>query len=271
MVKNKCLAVFAAAAILSAALRIVEMLALTEYETGFIRREKTVAFYAISVIIAILIAFAAAYAVKNNPQAKSRGSFYLVTSVCSLLAGVALILEIFGGEYSGVPYVLRMLCMVFAALSALYFFAFALRAAVYLTMSPKLSVIPIAFFIVKSAAIFIRGSYHAVINETLLEVGLYCFSMLFFLEAARSVNGLGDAKSVKKFTVFGILASLFSLIYSVPQIIVSLFYSDAMHSSSNGVVLPLFIGLYIACLVFSRITFTGESSGQNSFYYSGRH
>lgn len=267
MIKNKTFAAFLSATGLSAVFRAVQLLFMTEYETGFIMRERAVPFYVFSALIALLFAGCAFFAVSNSPQAKKRKYFYLLTSIASILLGGALVFEVFAGGYTGIPSVVRVLYIAFAALSALYFIAFALRPVIYFPFSAKFSVLPVAFFITKAAAVFIRGSYHAVISDTVLEAGIYCFNLLFFLETARAVNGFGNNKSVKKITVFGILAALFSLTLSVPKIAVSLVYGAALHSGDAGSMLPLFIGLYDACIVFSRVSFSSRESG----LFGGRH
>ena len=271
LIKNKSLAVFLSAAVLSAAFRVFQMLALTEYDTGFIRREKTVPFYILSALIALLFAGVAIFAAAKSPQAKKGKAFYLLTSVAALLMGGTLVFEAFGGDYTGIPSVVRVLYIVFALLSSLYFIAFAIRPVIYFPLSAKFAVLPVAFLITKAVSVFVRGSYHAVINDTVLEVGVYCFNMLFFLETARAVNGFGDGKSVKKIAVFGLVAALFSLTLSVPKIIVGAVYGAALHSGVYGSALPLFLGLYDACLVFSRVAFVPRPEGSKGIYYVGKH
>ena len=265
LLKNKILAVFAATGLLSAGIRLFQILALTEYDTGFIKTDKIFLFYFLSVVTAVLIGVAAIYAFISAASVRTNG-YYLTVSVSSMIAGAVLAFCAFTDNYAGVPGVLKVICLSFSVLCGLYFIAFALRAVFGFKFPPNLSVLPVIFIIAKTAAIFVRGSYHAVINDTVLEVAAYCFNMLFFLEIARAVNGLGNTASLKKISTFGILAAMFSLVFSVPKIIVALVYGSALHDGAGDSVIPLFIGLHVLSVVFSRVSFVKQENRRMGIY-----
>ena len=273
MKKKIVFAVFAAAAVLAVILRLYQMLALTEYETGFIERENYSLYIVLAAIIALLVLGAPIFALMSAPTPKKSQSYNIVLSLSEiLLAGASLLdaLFVYSSE-NDVPQFLKIACLALGALCAAYFAAAGVRSVIYFPFSSKLAAIPPAFFTVRAACVFISCSRHAVVSDTVFEVFIYCACMLLFLEIARAANGAGGKLSVRKITFFGLAAALLSFGFSLPKVALGMFYSSALHDSARGAVLTLALGLYSAALVFSRLNFSGKSERMLGVYYQGRH
>ena len=269
--ENKCLLIWLSAVCLSVVFRIVEMLKLTEYDTGFIKPSAFGIAIALFIVFLITVVFATSFVSAFAAEAKRRQVCSLMISLFSLALGVATAISCVADNYSGVPGFLRILCICFGVLSALFFIAFALRPFIYFWFSPLLSAIPLIFFIVKSAVIFIKCSYHALIGDTVFDVGAYCLSMLVFLEIARSANKSGGKNSIKRFSAFSASASIFLFCASIPKILISVFYPSALHTGVGDSMFLLFLGAFISSLLFTRVGFANEARLRNGFYYAGKH
>ena len=269
--KNTCIFLWLGAVVLSVALRTVEMLEITEYDTGFIKSSYKWVAVVLTVIIGLAIAFSSVFVFKSTREGVSKKGFNSVTSLSAFVLGIALAVGTFSDNYIGVPQILKLLCIAFSLISAVYFVFFAARSWVSFPFSPILSVIPAVFFVLKSAAVAIKGAYHTVISDSVFEIAAYCFVMLFFLEFARQVNGSKQSGSTGRLAAFGMAASILSLTTAVPKMIVSAYNPSALHDSSKGEYIFLFVGLYIACEIFSRLCFVQEKSEGLSLCYAGKH
>lgn len=267
---NRCLYVFLTALVITAGLRVFQLLSLTEYETGFILPEHYNKAVIITAFTALIILLSCVFSCACVKGGKKSNVFYLTSSVSAFFTGGMMILQPMGG-FLGVPGFLKVLCTVFAVLSAVYFIAFALRSIIHFPFSPYFAVIPAAFFVFKSACSAITGAYHTVISDTVFQITAYCFIMLYFLEFARAANGVTGKKSVKKFAAFGTAAALLSLCFSLPKILISLVSPSSVHDMSLNEYLLFFSGLYIACEVFSRLAFVQKGDDAVSIYYIGKH
>ena len=273
MKKGLLPAVFGAAAGVCLLLRVFQMLALTEHQTGFMKRENSAAYIAVSVIMALFILAAPVFALFCKPTAKKENAVNLPFTAATLLLGGACVFDVlsFTASNSTAPGFLKIIYVVFGALCAVYFAAAGVRSAFYFPFSSKLAAIPPAFFTVRAATVFVANAQHAVISDTVFDVFIYCCAMLLFLEIARAVNGAGSENSTKKITFFGLALSLSAICASLPKIALALFHSSALHDGMTGSVLTLFLGVYAALLVFSRVVFSSPKKDNLSIYYAGKH
>ncbi|MBR4910260.1 MAG: hypothetical protein IKZ47_02925 [Clostridia bacterium] len=272
MNKKGVFAAFSAVTAISVVLRIFEMLSLTEYDTGFIKLDKTAAYYTVLAVMALLLCLALALAVLNRPAPEKSKSFNLFTSIFSLFLGIAAVIDVQNQKYISVPAFLKTACVVLAFATAVFFALFAIRPFIHFRLLPELSVLPVLFFTVKAATVFISCSFHSVLSETVFDIGAYSFCMLFFLELARSVNKLTSEKSnTKKLLILGILSSYFSFCASLPRLITAIVNKSALHDSGFAGFLPLFMGFYIASVIFTRITFDPVARRKMGIYYVSKH
>ena len=264
---------FLAAALLAAVLRLCQMLAFTEYKTGFIERENHTVYIVFGVIIALLALAAPAFALMSAPVPKTDKAFSLVASLLTVVAGVACVADVLFlySSNNDTPHLLKILCVSLGSLCAAYFAACGVRSFLYFPFSSKLAAIPPAFFTMRAACVFIACSRHAVVSDTVFEVVIYCALMLLFLEIARAANGAGSRLSPRKITFSGLFTAVLSICFAVPKIALSVFYSSALHDSAGSSLLMLTLGLYSAALVFTRIDFTGKSEKALGVYYTGKH
>lgn len=270
MKKNICLLVFISAAIIAMALRAYELVSLIETETGFIISSRYTAAVIVTVSVALVVFLSSAFVSVSAINGKKNKSFYLMPSVCSLFLGAAAALEV-KENFTGTPEFLKVLCIVFAVLSAVYFIAFSLRILIHFPLSACFSIIPGIFFVLKAACVSIKNAYHTIISDTIFEIAAYCLIMLFFLEFARLANGRASKTSIKRFSAFGCAAALLSFTFSVPKILVSPVSSSAAYTVSINEYLLFLTGLYIACEVFSRVLFAQQQDKKVSIYYTGKH
>ncbi len=270
MKKKIGLWVFLAVAVMAVALRFFEVSAYIDSKTGFILPEYKTAAVVISAVILALIAVSTLFTCISAIGGKKEKGFYPLTSVFSALLGAAAAFQIFD-SFSGIPQFLRIICVVFAVLSAVYFIAFSVRFAVHFPFSARYSAIPAAFFVFKAACVAIKSAYHTVISDTVFEIASYCFIMLFFLEFARLANGTALKASIKKFATFGTAAALLSLTFSVPKFLVCIIEPAMSAKIGFNDILLAFAGLYIACEVFTRLSFTQEKNQKAVIYYIGKH
>lgn len=273
MKKSIIIAVFSASAILAAALRLCQMLAFTEYKTGFIERGGGLAFALLSVAIGLLVLGVPAFALLSGPAAAGGKPFNIALSLSSILlsgACVADVLTLASAE-GALPGFLKILYLVLGSLCAAYFAAAGVRSVIYFPFPSQLAVIPPAFLTVRAACIFIACSRLSLISDTVFEVFVYCASMLLFLEIARAVNGAGSKLSTKKIAFFGLAVSLSSICSALPELGLAVFYPSALHAGAAGSVITLALGVYAAVLVFSRIDFKKPDGTRLGVYYEGKH
>lgn len=269
--ENKCFLIWLSAVCLSVVFRLVIMLKLTEYDTGFIKSSAFGITVTLFVVFLLIVVFAASFISASAVEAKKTQKHFLITSLFSFALGVSTAVSCVLDNYSGVPAFLRILCVCFGVLSAVFFIAFALRPFIHFSFSPMFTAIPLIFLIVKSAVIFIKCSYHTLINDTLFDVGAYCLSMLLFLEIARSTNNGGDKNSIKKFSAFCTSASIFLFCASVPKILLAVFNSSALNIGIGDSVFLLFLGAFTSSLLFARVNFAKEGRHRSGVYYTGKH
>lgn len=280
--KSLVIAVFGGALAAGTLFRFLQMLFFTEYTTGFAKPTGRIPFYILFALIVLLAAAAAVFSYAAGPRAQSKKPFNLISSLFSFLLGIAVIGDTFFNSYSGIPVVLNVIYTVAAYLTSVYMILFAFRPLVHFKLPPMLAVLPPLLFTLKAATVFISYSYHAVISDTVFDVCVYCFSMLFFLETARAVNGAATKGSVAKITVFGLLTSFFAVTSSLPRLLLSIpsvinavigreMFAPLLHSSATGSIMPLFLGAYAACIVFSRVDFLPKKDRKLGVYYIGKH
>ena len=267
----KCFFAWLFAVCLSVIFRTFQILKLTEYETGFIKSSHFGTAVILFVLFVLLTVAAALFvAVSADKPQKSR-AYFRISSVFSLALGVSAAVSSIKDTYVGVPAFLRIICICFGFLSAVFFVCFAIRPIIHFPFSSKLTVIPLLFILVKSAVIFIKSSYHTLTNDTLYEVGSYCLLMLLFLELSRNANNSGDKVSIKKFSAVCSAASSFLICASLPKIIVVIFSPFALPYGIKDSVLLLFSGLFAASLLFTRVSFSGNGLKGGGRHYSGKH
>ena len=271
MRKSKSFFVWLAAAVAAVVLRLITMVMFTDYATGFIRPQYFAATVIIFGVFLCVTAFATLYISISAANAKESPSFYLTNSVFALLAGVTVATSTLFGDYANIPDVLRIICIVLGVLSAVFFCGFALRSVFHFPFSAKLAVFPLAFFIIRSAVVFIKNSYHTVISDTVFEVGSYCLLLLLFLEIARIANNAATKNAEKKFSALSTAASIFLISASFPKLLLALVYPSALHDGTGDSLLLLFLGFFVASLLFTRLDFTEKEDRKMGVYYVGRH
>lgn len=269
--ENKCFLIWLSAVCLSVVFRLVEMLKLTEYDTGFIKSPALGIAIGLFVVFLLIVVFAASFISASAIEAKKSQRFILVTSLFSLVLGITTAVSCVLDNYSGVPAFLRILCVCFGVLSAVFFIAFALRPFIHFSFSPMFTAIPLIFLIVKSAVIFIKCSYHALINDTLFDMCACCLTMLLFLEITKSANNQGSRNSIKKFSALSASASIFLFCASVPKILIAAVFPSALNSGIGDSVFFLFLGAFACSLMFTRVKFAKEGVRRSGVYYTGKH
>lgn len=256
---------------MSVVFRIFEMLKLTEYDTGFIKSPALGIAIGLFVVFLLIVMFAASFISASAVETKKTQKHSLLTSLFSLALSIVTVISCVADNYYGIPAFLRILCVCFGVLSAVFFVAFALRPFVHFLFSPMFTAIPLVFLIVKSAVIFIKCSFHTLISDTLFDVGAYCLSMLLFLEIARTANNLGNKNSIKKFSFLGASASIFLFCASVPKILVVVLHPSALHAGIRDGIFLFFLGTFISSLMFTRVCFAKEGRRRSGVYYAGKH
>lgn len=271
--RKKIFGAFCAAAPVAAALRFCQTVAFTERKTGFIDRNYTFWFIAFSVLIVLLTAAVSVFALASGPRGEESRRFSVAFSASSFALSAAIVLDMLFANREDLPQaqVIRILCIVTGAASVVYFALLGIRPMLHFNLSPKLSVVPPLFFTVRAALLFITFSRQSVTSDTVFDVCVYCISMLFLLEIARAVNGAGEKNSLKKIAFFGISGALIAFCSSLPQFILAVFYSEALHDGAAGAMLPFAFGLFAACTVFTRLDFKPDGEHRFGFYYVGKH
>ena len=269
MKKQICLWSFLAVTVIAVALRTSELFALIEPENGFIIPDSYVLAAVLTAILGLLIAACSVFISMSTKGGSKGKGFYFSTTLSALALGVMT-----AGQptlnFSGVPGLLKILCIITSVLCSAYLVAFSLRCAVHFPLPSVLTVMPPLFFVIKAACVTIKSAYLTIISDTLFEIAAYCFIMLFFLEFARQASGVKSKISIRKFAAFGSAAAALSFTFSVPKMLFFLFSQDSRGLSSNDFML-FFAGLYIACEVFSRLLFVQQENERVSVYYAGKH
>lgn len=240
--------------IFSVTLRTYELIALTERKTGFMNRDTEPVAYALLFLIGLTIVFFAVYfkiSKINVHRIKTRGLFDAVVSLV-LAAGISADYLING--FSGVPSLLSLLCSVFQVITIVCFTSDFICILLGKTIGNKFLILPLIFYVMKSASIFIQSFYHTVISDTVFDVGAYSFVMLFFLELVKFLNGFENKKSRQKIALLGAVSSALCIVSALPKFVVSIFVSEyALHDGVSLYILPLATGLFIAVYTFRAI------------------
>ena len=271
--RKKIFVAFCAAVPALAALRLCQTVAFTERDTGFIDRDYTFWFVAFSVIIVLVTAAVAFFALAGGPRGEESKRFSFPFSAAAFILAAAIVLDMLFANREALPQaqIIKILCAVTGAASVVYFTLLGVRPMIHFNFSPKFSAIPPLFLTVRAALLFITFSRQSVTSDAVFDVCVYSLNMLLMLETARAVNGAGEKNSIKKIAVFGISGALLSLCSSLPQFILAVFYSEALHNGAAGAILPFALGLFAACTVFTRLDFKPDSAHRLGVYYVGKH
>lgn len=269
--KSKSFFVWLAAAVAAVALRLITMIVFTDYATGFIKPEYFSAAVILFAVFLCITVFATLYVSISAANAKTTPSFYLTNSVFALAVGVTIAISAFWGDYANVPDALRIVCIALGIISAFFFCGFAFRSVFHFPFSEKLTVFPLAFFIIKSAVVFIKNSYHTAIIDTVFEVGSYCLILLLFLEIARVANNAATKNAVNKFSALSASASIFLISASLPKLLLAITYPSALHDGTGDSLLLLFLGFFVVSLLFTRLDFAEKEDRKMGVYYVGKH
>ena len=239
---------FAAAFAVTVPLRIYQYFSVLAPSTGFYKSLNG-AVYAVYIIIAlfslitIVFSFISPEAVESKmPEGKNKlvGVVAIVYAVCYLIDATAKISSFamaFIGYASGsirpgiwkyitangyLPVIFQAL---FALFAAIYFIVFGLsyyNGKNTFRDSKLLALAPMLWAVSRMISLLMKPISYVKVSELLLELFAMTFLMLTFLSFARVSSQLSEKGEMRKVFGFGLTASLFCLVCSVPRLVLTL-------------------------------------------------
>ena len=115
-----------------------------------------------------------------------------------------------------------------------------------------LTVFPVLWCGVRLGASFIQYTGIAKISENLLDVGMLCLYLCFWLFHGRLWSGISSRKTARWVYGVGLAAALFGVICTVPRWIVSL-TGISLHGASVPGAVDFMMAVYIVVFCFAAV------------------
>lgn len=274
----------------AAAARVIQLLLVTETETGFIKTDKTsqiTAFitYAIIILCAGATVFASTYFVNRQPiSAPNPKNCPALPIISNILAVYCL--------YGSAKYILsesttvNLVLSVIFLINGIYFILYAISGITKINLPAFLSLSPIILVVAKTLITFFGYNGMAVISENVFEILFLCANCLFFLNFSKVVFGAEIRKSGRRVLLFGNVSFLLSVISAVSPLFVRAIGKDAvLHSraaeQSENILFGVF-ALIFAIALYSKKNIKTEKFipperlksddfvGDDTFYYENK-
>lgn len=242
--------IFSAAALVSAViLRCLQLIFLTDPQSGFFISGSEGLGNSLSVITVLLIALTGAMALFAKPESiRTRPVPSPVLGCAALLAGISHFMEPFlnGISMPSVPgwmAVLRLL-MILAAGGVFCWFGI----AHLMDLDPRypLSLVLIVSWVVRLMSTFISFTGMSNISENLYDVLMLILTLAFFLTQGKSLCGISQKHQPTLLLATGLSAVLCTAVSALPGMIVSFTSNTELaHIPTDNPISAIFTALYI--------------------------
>lgn len=244
--------IYAAMALISVVIvRCIQLIFLTDFETGFFMQGMESIGTALSVFIALIIALSSALSLTSKQEKMfiipNRS---IVLGCVALLAGIANICEpiFFSGGLSDAtpPWLLALrFIMIISAGGVLCWFGFA--HLFNLEPNYNLSVILVIAWVIRLMSTFISFTGMSNISENLYDVLMLIMMLLFFLFQGKALCGIRKKNQGRKLLAIGIPAVLCTAASALPGLIISILGKENLiHHPIDHPIVASLTALYVA-------------------------
>ncbi len=220
---KKLLTITGVGTVCAIALRIMQIIFITETKTGFfIKGLETIGNIvtaAIILIIAVCTVYGAVYKEKEAEKAVITRPFGIVHFI---LAAAIIYESLFSTVATATETWKILLQMVFGLSAALVFALRGYRAYVGGESSPALSVVYVLFWLVRLIITFSSYISASVLAETVFEMLALCTTLVFFFNMSAIENDVSAPRRQKTILPLSVATILSGAVYSVSQVIVIL-------------------------------------------------
>lgn len=237
------------------AVRIMQMMFVTDSNTGFFKDgyESMGSFMSAGMVVLVAVTGILGFFNDHRPKDAPPNSFLFATSM--LLIGIANLIEPYFGTKppSSIPLMLvalRLLLLVSTGLSFCYL-------AITMFMNKKanfgLLVVPVVLWIVRLMVTFMSYTGMSNISDNLYDVAMIMATLLFLLMQAKLLCGVKKGKYSYGVLALGLMSVMLIAICILPRIVMFfLFGSQFIHSTVDSITTHFFMGFYI--VVYLLIT-----------------
>lgn len=230
--------------------RSLQIMFLTESETGFLKNGFTALNVFFTVIAFIIIAYTALnsyFAIRQPLEVNSHGKPTAVAAGISGLflcisSGSLIVNHGIGWKYQLLFSLLSALCMFLFAASSLFDYKF-----------PKVAPLAlIALCLSEFLVCYVYSSEHPLRVRTVYEVFSISTCLLFYLVFGKTVSGVSKAKNFKIMYPLGFVSSIFSFAASVPELIATaLGFSEKVSSAAISPFITLGNAIFITAVTLN--------------------
>lgn len=236
-------------------LRLTQVFSITDFKTGFYKRDNSVLGLILTVLVFVLCVAAAIVSHKSLHIKKEKTAKLL--PIISGLTSFALLYELISEKFAmqGMAWqVILMKAVGFGAV--LYFGAFALSKVLKFQMPDILHTIPALYAIMRIICSFINISSLSLIAENIFFIAALCCTLLFFVSYAAFYCLDDHDKTLNLRTV---LAGSICFVTAASNIIANLFVKNGYnHIPLYSQFVLMMVAFFIAAFAFSGIFETKE-------------
>lgn len=201
-------------------LRMLQIVAISEAQTGFFSRDFAAFGTAISILIFAIIAAVGIYAISVK---KTAGEPPVITkgfAVANFLLAAAIIYEaLFAKVSASIPtwqLILQVFTGLLTAIAFLYkgYTAFSGHKTTYIT-----EVLPIVFWLTRLIVTFATYISVSVIADHIFETAALCFVLIYFLVIGEYNSGYKQMKNAKKILPLSVVTFILCAVHALPQLL----------------------------------------------------
>lgn len=266
---------FAASLLILLPVRVYQLLAVVETETGFFA-EKDATVYLVYALVLLfpLVFLALSYLSREVPSPKLPAGKNPVLGVSSLIMAAGLVFDIISTEKQIIPPTqanfeiftsvfksnvmqaggfFMLLRLVFAFFAIIYFAVFAvshLNGRASYKEYKVLALAPLCWATTKLVSNLMHAISFLRVSELLFEIFMLVFLMLFFMTFARISSGVFTEDSMWGIYGYGLCSSLFAALVTVPRIVMLAVGKNAVKGNELNPA-DITCMVFILCYIFA--------------------
>ncbi len=226
MKHKNILKIFAAGTVLSFIIRLVQLIAFTNGETGFIK-DGTISFafssvfWAVLVFSAIAVFVPSAFMSRRKPAGNAKLKDFKLLRVATCVMGVFCLI-------SGIPSALSepsawgLIGLAASILAGLFFLLEIFKDALGFNTPKILSLMPAIMFIYLAVQGFIATTGISLIVENILSMLCFLIGLLFFSTQGKILAEVNFRTNCSHIFPLGLIFFLIGIVYSLPPILLAL-------------------------------------------------
>lgn len=200
-------------------LRMIEIVAITEHDTGFFSRGYSAFGTAISIIIFVIILSSFIYSIGTRRQASNSPKMTKGFAIVNILLAIAIVYEaLFAKVAVLVPTWQLILQIVCGLLSAIIFIYKAYTAWSGKNALAVADVIIVVFWLVRLVVVFASYMSVSAISEHIFETAALCSVLVYFLTISEYANGFEKEKIKTRILPVSVVTFMLCAVHALPQL-----------------------------------------------------